>query len=1051
MHNKSKYIPYLVIILSTIISPTTVYAERLSAKHLYNFAKNQNEQMLSRYRRWINMADNGGNTALCIALQKDDGKSYYLLKKYGASTNVRCMRQFSEEQTADVATDSSDDGKFLGMGKLGWGVLGVAAIGGGIAAASGGGGEGDLVDEKDIVDEPDELSCQHGIQIDKKCLCHDGYTGVLCENKADCSGYYQTCPEGYEKGDNICQSGKDVLYKCDIANSCEGYDYLSCPTGHIISAQCLSGNVYKYKCDDCADNWIKQNGNCYLKLECVNGYQDGDKCICDTEYEGMLCTNLKDEYIKKENVIGKTSKTNNSQINITNDKYADVYGLYARSSNKALVYNGDTGAGSINIKNTNNGNVYGIYADKSVYNSHAYYTASATGDISINNTGNGNIYGIYSTDNIYNAYTYVAPAFGTASQALGNISIKNEGAGNVFGMYSLSSAYNANEIGYEKRTTSGNIKIINNGLGNSFGIYATKSYNQSSTGQESLITLVNLGGGIAVGMYGSKEIENSGNISLYNLGNGTAVGVYADGAKVTNSGTITINRDNYEDYDAVTEKGGTAIGIYGANGSNITNSGTITITGADTAYGVYAEDDTVNIKNTGRITIDGNSNSPNAIKLNGGKLFQNGILEGGNLALNEYGGEVVASTDSKFVAKNSISGDLSVSDSVVTNGFANSYTIKEAIDAADATDLKLNSKSALFEAKLAENNSDIVMEMKDFNEVVADKSVAGFLSDNYNQQNNEKLFSSLKGMENSHALNQALEDMMGKEMFNRFAFEDLTMMREFNFDLNNKLFNNQEETLSTSGNISSWMFSGADNSQTKYSLNNITVGKNTVGLAVALTDINSKGNDGNNSRNDRMYQVAMPIGYQAYGFNFITTPSIGYSYGTYNRHGFNNSYYKGTVEKQMFGLMNEARYPFMAAGWNLDVALEFNVLGYHISGDEGSREYGLNIAEQNTYSAEAGIGLYANKEISLAKDSKLKLYNGIAVYHEFSDPYKMKIGMNGMAGTFTLQDENRSANRAIIRTGFDYTKQDLSLYGSLSSYIDRELQTNADLGLKYSF
>lgn len=63
----------------------------------------------------------------------------------------------------------------------------------------------------------------------------------------------------------------------------------------------------------------------------------------------------------------------------------------------------------------------------------------------------------------------------------------------------------------------------------------------------------------------------------------------------------------------------------------------------------------------------------------------------------------------------------------------------------------------------------------------------------------------------------------------------------------------------------------------------------------------------------------------------------------------------------------------------------------------------------------------------------------------------MKIGMNGMAGTFTLQDENRSANRAIIRTGFDYTKQDLSLYGSLSSYIDRELQTNADLGLKYSF
>lgn len=968
MHNKSKYIPYLVIILSAIISPTTVYAERLSAKHLYNFAKNQNEQMLSRYRRWINMADNGGNTALCIALQKDDGKSYYLLKKYGASTNVRCMRQFSERQTADIATDSSNDGKFLGMGKIGWGVLGVSAIGGGIAAASSGGGGGSSA----------------GVSRKKEDTLY-GSKGNLTELNDAFNNSVSLNNDKY----------RDVT-------GLASYSYVS-----------LSESIFN-----------NAKGSVSIKNR-----EDGN-------VEGSGPGNARIDIDKLDTSI---TSTPNSSISSVGTVYIDNEG-----NGEVIGIKGGLDNASSRVINFNNKNF------KSTFN------AIAEGTIEIDNKGNGDVYGIkdfttYGSSEVKNAYASAGTSYNkkVAAGAMGVIKIINEGDGDVYGIYGdkvhnadiLASSVSVSEN--SRAVASGLIAIGNTGKGNSYGMYGSSVYNKTAMetngNVQSNILMLNEGTGNSIGMYGKNTVDNSGNIDMKNYTNGVAIGIYADGAKAVNSGNITIEQTSQ----------GTAIGIYGTKRSSIINTGTITISGGGTAYGIYSEGSSV--KNSGTIKINGNSNSPNAIKLNGGKLFQNGILEGGNLALNEYGGEVVASTDSKFVAKNSISGDLSVSDSVVADGFANSYTIKEAIDAADATDLKLNSKSALFEAKLAENNNDIVMEMKDFNEVVADKSVAGFLSDNYNQQNNEKLFSSLKGMENSHALNQALEDMTGKEMFNRFAFEDLTMMREFNFDLNNKLFNNQEETLSTSGNISSWMFSGADNSQTKYSLNNITVGKNTVGLAIALTDINSKGNDGNNSRNDRMYQVAMPIGYQAYGFNFITTPSIGYSYGTYNRHGFNNSYYKGTVEKQMFGVMNEARYPFIAAGWNLDIALEFNVLGYHISGDEGSREYGLNIAEQNTYSAEAGIGLYANKEISLAKDSKLKLYNGIAVYHEFADPYKMKIGMNGMAGTFTLQDENHSANRAIIRTGFDYTKQDLSLYGSLSSYIDRELQTNADLGLKYSF
>ena len=76
---------------------------------------------------------------------------------------------------------------------------------------------------------------------------------------------------------------------------------------------------------------------------------------------------------------------------------------------------------------------------------------------------------------------------------------------------------------------------------------------------------------------------------------------------------------------------------------------------------------------------------------------------------------------------------------------------------------------------------------------------------------------------------------------------------------------------------------------------------------------------------------------------------------------------------------------------------------------------------------------------------------GIAAYHEFADPYRVKVGMNGMAGAFTLYDENRSQNRGVIRAGFDYTYRDLSMYGSLISYIDGETRTSAKTGMKIGF
>ena len=90
-----------------------------------------------------------------------------------------------------------------------------------------------------------------------------------------------------------------------------------------------------------------------------------------------------------------------------------------------------------------------------------------------------------------------------------------------------------------------------------------------------------------------------------------------------------------------------------------------------------------------------------------------------------------------------------------------------------------------------------------------------------------------------------------------------------------------------------------------------------------------------------------------------------------------------------------------------------------------------------------------NKELS--KDSKLKVNLGVAAYHEFADPYKLNVGMDGMDGHFTLRDENRSNNRGVLRSGFDYVTGPYTFYGSMVTYIDREWRANAKTGIRWSF
>ncbi|MBR6411749.1 MAG: hypothetical protein IKS41_01135 [Alphaproteobacteria bacterium] len=836
----------------------------------------------------------------------------------------------------------------------------------------------------------------------------------------------------------------------------------------------------------------------------------------DKDIYGIL--NLADnEYDDGENGTINSEGDEGTSIGyiiIDNSGNGDVYGIKAINPqfNSESTKHAESKA-YINIKNSGLGSVYGMYGEEEVYNARAGHDreygelkdySSSTGVISIDSFDSSDVYGIKSTSetaSIYNAMAW------DAAMAKGTIRIHNVLDGDVYGMsgkyiQSAGTATN-NGIALPKAPNAESvINIINHSLGDSYGLYSDiqdniinhSSYTRDDGIAKSTLEMANIDNGFVVGIYSKNgTVNNSGDIKIHNLYNGTAVGIYADGTtNVTNSGTITIDRGNFTDdmgtedtsddvtYTSRSTTGGLAIGIYGGAGSTITNTGTISITGADDAYGIYSEGESV--VNNGQIMIDGVlKNGNEAVVLNGGRLFQNGklVAAGGassielglggsttsvsetgtstetpkaSLNLNDFGGSVIASETSEFIVEGALSGDLTMNNSVISNGFRTVYTVPDMILAGDTSGLNLISESALFDVSLADNGHDVVMTMRGFDAATDNRSFANFLARNYALKNNEAFFNTLKEIGNMATLTDGLDKMMGKEMLSRFNFEDMTMMRELNFDMNNHLFNNKDYYFSMGGSVSSPMaFRGDNGSNSRYSLASKKKDSWSLGLGIAFTDIRSDDDHDNNSRSDTMYQMIVPVGYQANGFKFVMSPRIGYARGHYDRTGFDNKNYDGTIEKRIFGLMNEVRYPIALDSWRFEPAMEFNALGYEQKGWEDKKEFSLNIPRQRTYSIESGIGLYATHETKWGKDTQFKFTAGVAAYHEFADPYRIDVGMDGMNGRFTLRDEKRSDNRGVVRAGFEIEKKDYSVYGSFISYVDKEVRSKAKLGFKWKF
>ena len=405
------------------------------------------------------------------------------------------------------------------------------------------------------------------------------------------------------------------------------------------------------------------------------------------------------------------------------------------------------------------------------------------------------------------------------------------------------------------------------------------------------------------------------------------------------------------------------------------------------------------------------------------------------------------------MATDAITGDLNISSELVSDGNQTTYVAENMIDAGDVSGLNLVSESALFNARLASNGHDVVMTMRGFDEFTDNKSLAAFLEQNFATGNNTDLFGDLKSIGTNVSFMGALNGFSGLGAFNQFANEDLAAMREMNFSMNEQLFETSgRDDVDISGGVNYFSFSnqsGVGSGSYGLSIDRIS-DKWKMGYGMSMANI-STGNDDGINRQNTIGLFYMPMTYTDSGYEVIVNPKIGFSRGEYNRQGFNNMSYEGYIEKRIFGLMNDIRYPLTFGNWTVAPNLGLNAIVYNQSGHEENKMYGLIIPDSNLVSVEAGLGLYAKYDRTFADNSKLSFNTGLMAYREFGDCYNIKLGIRGMDGTFDLYDNNLYDYRGAATIGFKYNSGRLNLYGNAQYFTDSDSYMNLKAGIRFAF
>lgn len=767
-------------------------------------------------------------------------------------------------------------------------------------------------------------------------------------------------------------------------------------------------------------------------------------------------------------VSGSESIITNSATGEVNVSGKDAYGMMVASGK---AYN----MGTINL--TGLGGM-GVFVQTG--------SATNTGSIKYTNTSNSDVYGMIaaydenSSDQDVDQYAMIIngktgiielnggigmQAAGSKGSATNNGTITIKTGTDIFsnsGMQAMDQATVTNSS-TGKITTSG-VGMIALGEG-------SKAINNGNISSETTG---------AYGMYaiGGATITNNGNITLSN-----ATGMLAEGenSKAINNGNIYID-------------GSIGIGMAAIGGGSIYNAGTISLGGIDATGimngGMVAEgikgsdpdgaDDIISkIYNTGKIIINssvcnsGNCGTP-FIQLGEASEFVNGAMTLSASAINfnewtENGGKILLGSGGTFDAPE-LSGEIYADSSIVKGSFEKIYTNENSFIGNDEG-IELASYSYMFDAYLSENedgNQDVIMEMKDFDEVVSDKSMSDYLSNAYDalgeeetdavSQNANNLFDALKSANNQNKFDRTLNNQLGLDFFPSLAHQNLEVIKSLNRQVNNSLFTNDNprEVIVMMGYdfvTKDQERSGAvdgyeEDAHSVYGLIEKKHNNNfSYGAGITLTKLDSKYNNGS-KRDDTLIHVLAPLKYKGDSFTFVSIPRVGYGWGDYDRH-VSGSVYSADTKNLYYGITNEVRKDIDLRYFTLEPTAEFNILGVYQ--DKTKEREQLTIKSSNNISIEGGLGLYAKKSININEDNAFKVRLGATFYQELGDYDNTKASMSGVLGSYNMKGYESDRSRGVMSGRLDYIHKEINLFTEASKTIERDGAYDIRAGIEFRF
>lgn len=733
-------------------------------------------------------------------------------------------------------------------------------------------------------------------------------------------------------------------------------------------------------------------------------------------------------------------------LNVNNAAGAELYGkIIVSGVNGETEVNDatDTGYTVGNIDNGNKDNI-AISADD---RKKGYIEYTLSGDdiavVEVHQSYNGK-YQRFNNYGVINAFNKVADGTGII-----NIDTKTTNNGylkitNLIDGASLSAM--------KKNTTKGN------GIFN----YGTLEVVANNTNNVKLYGILNNSEYYASQNTGTIKIDMTGN-------NNTAYGIYSN-SNVVNKGDITITSAN---------KQGAAYGIYidghDRSGIRAENYGNITLTDVnpDTSYGIYAVN-SASVYNKGKITINDKSTTENTADgkfiyidatsqiVNNGFYAQTSAFDTAALG----GGKFVLGKDGKITAPE-IKGDITADAGITSGGFDTTYSNKNAFS-GKTDEVKLNSGSALFDATLKDN--DLVMTMKDFDEVVDDKSIAAYLQRNYEAKRNEQLFNSLKLTPTTSALGDVLNKKLGFSLLPNFAQENMNVFRSlsnlvtdtmFSQDLTNERmmvgYDYLGQDRSTKGRVTGY----ENTANSSYFLADTKLNnRQRFGLGVALTRFSSDYDD-DSSRKATFAQV---LGSYMHDFGnrwkYAGLLRAGYADGDYKRQS-DRERIEGDTSDVLYGFNNELRYNYNLGFMMVEPQLELNAYGYYqrkIKENEAKAD-SLQIKRTNNMSVESGVGLYVSKEKVYGsaegegETGRVKARLGGSYYRELSQPYHtMRARVRDTDGYYLIEGTDIfDRNRVVVRADIAFSWKAVEFYFRGSQFMEDKHTTVINAGIKYNF